>query len=126
MRNVSMVRTGLALAAVLLVAGPGLLLAASPGPSYTPKSSILLGSTTVPKGTTANYQLQVTYTNGAVLTFPPDTTAFGATLTFTSVFGTIDSTGHYTATTTFNKDRVTGSYTQNGGQVISSLTINTP
>ena len=133
MRNVSMIRTGLALAAVLLVAGPSLILAATPGTSYIPKGSVLLGPTTVAKGTTnVQYRLQVTFSNGSVFTFPTDTPAPNAVLTFGAVFGSFpgNTNGLYNApaagAATGSKDRITASYTENGVQAISSLTVNTP
>ena len=104
------VRMALALAATLLIGGSGLAFAAGPSPTYVPKSSVLLGPSTVAPGGSANYVLEVTFVNGAVLDFPPTTGA-----TFSVVTGSINSaTGAYTAPSVGPRDRVTGSFAQNG------------
>ena len=122
LNNVSTSRMVLALVVTVLVGGSGMALAVGPGPTYVPKSSVLIGATTVPKTTSANYVLRVTFTDNSTADFPPTTGA-----TFSAVFGAMNpTTGAYTATTTFNKDRVSGTFAQNGAQVTSSLTINTP
>ena len=120
-KNVSWARMVLAFAAVLVVAGSGLALAAGPNPTYFPQSSVLIGPGTVAKTTSASYILRVTFVNGATADFPP---TMGAT--FTAALGTIDASGNYTATGGFSKDRITGTFTQNGGTVTSSFIVNTP
>ena len=125
------VRMALALAAVLLVAGPGLVLAAGPGATYVPKSSVLIGPTTVSMGQSAQYTLRVTFNNNTTLDFPPTTPNPNVQnqLIFTAFFGTIDGAGLYHApsapgTPIPTKDRITGTFTQNGAKVSSSLVIN--
>ena len=98
--------------------GSGLVMAAGPNPAYVPKTSALIGPATVAHNGTANYILRVTFTNNVTLDFPP---TMGAT--FTTVFGTITSGGVYTAPATGNKDRVTGSFAQNGSQTTSSTVV---
>ena len=129
-KSVSWTRMAMAFAAVLLVGGSGLVLAATPDATYIPKSASLSSSvgTTVPKGTKSNLTLTVVFDKGT-FTFPTDTPAVGATLAFSAIYGT--TAGNvYTApaagTTLPRKDRITGTYTQNGVSVISSLTVNTP
>ena len=113
------VRMALALAAVLLVAGPGLVLAAGPSPTYVPKSSVLIGPTTVSVGQSAQYTLRVTFINNQTLDFPQ---TMGATFAATS--GAFNSTpGLYTAPNTAMKARITGSFIENGAKVNSSLVI---
>lgn len=122
LNNVSLARMVLALVVTVLVAGSGMALAAGPGPTYVPKSSVLIGPSSVAKTTSAHYILRVTFTDNSTADFPPTTGA-----AFSAVFGVMNpTTGAYTATTTFNKDRVSGTFSQNGAQVTSSLTINTP
>jgi hypothetical protein len=111
-------RVALALAAVLVVAGPSLVLAGSPNSSYVPKSSVLLGPKDVKAGTTAQYTLRVTFTNSVVCDFPPTTGA-----TFTSANGTITSSGLFTAGTV-GRARVSGSFSQNSVTTTSSRIIN--
>ena len=105
----------LAFAAILLVAGPGLVLA-GPDPTYVPKISTLLGPNTVaPKGS-AQFTLRVTFTNGRTADFPPETGA-----KFSAISGTITSSGAYKNTgSTGGKDKVTASFSQQGVTVTST------
>ena len=114
----SWVRMVLAFAAVMVVAGPSLVLAGGGNPSYVPKMSSLIGPATVANGGSANYVLHVTFTNGAICDFPPTTGA-----TFTAVKGSITSGGAYTAPGTGNKDKVGGSFTQSNVTVTSVKVI---
>ncbi len=116
----SWVRMVLAFAAVLLVAGPGLVMAAGPNPTYTPKSSVLIGPTSVSSLQTANYTLRVTFTNNMTADFPPTTGA-----SFSAYYGTITSNGVYTSPASMSgtKDRLTGTFIQNGAKVTSSLVV---
>ena len=120
------VRMALALAAVLLVAGPGLVLAAGPNPAYQPKSSVLIGPTSLKVGQSTQYTLRVTFSDGSTLDFPPATPNPFVTnqLTFSATNGTITGTGAYTAPNTPGKVRITGTFKQNGVQVTSSLVPN--
>jgi len=116
--SASWIRMVLAFAAILLVAGPGFVLAGGGFSAYVPKSSVLKGPAFVPASGTANYVLEVTFTNGAVGDYPPHTGA-----TFSSVRGSITSGGVYSAPATTGKDKVSGSLTQNGVTVTSSRII---
>lgn len=60
-------RSVLGLGAVLLVAGPGMVLAVF-DPSYTPRSLVVQGPGTLAVGATANYTAFVTFTNGQTAT----------------------------------------------------------
>ena len=118
-KSVSWVRMVLAFAAVLIVAGSGMALAIGPNPSYVPQSSVLLGPSTVAPGATSiQYTLIVTFTNGATASFPPTTGA-----TFTAVRGTITSGGVYGAPATTGKDRIQGTFAQNGTTTSASRFI---
>ncbi len=80
MRNANTwLRSVVGLGAVLLVAGPGLVMAVV-NPSYTPRSLVVNGPAIVPlNGTAGPYTAIVTYTNGVteVLT-SPDVTFSGS------------------------------------------------
>ena len=67
-KSVSWTRMAMAFAAVLLVGGSGLVLAATPDATYIPKSASLSSSvgTTVPKGTKSNLTLTVVFDKGNV------------------------------------------------------------
>jgi hypothetical protein len=106
--TISLGRMVLAFIAVLAVAGPGFVLAGSSTPSYlTPAFAQVLGSTVVAPGGTSHYDLKVTFTDGSTALNPPGTT-------WTTVLGSIDSSGNYTAPSSTGRDRVTGSFTSNG------------
>ena len=116
--NVSLARLVLALIATLLVGGSGMALAVGPNPVYVPQSSVLLGPATVAPGGAAHYVLEVTFTNGAILDFPPTTGA-----TFSAAVGAITGGGAYTAPSSGPRDRVTGTFAQNGVQTEASRII---
>lgn len=63
-------RSVLGLGAVLLVAGPGMVLAVF-DPSYTPRSLVVQGPGTLAVGATGNYTAFVTFTNGQTATVTP-------------------------------------------------------
>ena len=117
-KSVSWVRMVLAFAAVLIVAGSGMALAIGPNPSYVPQSSVLLGPSTVAPGATASYTLEVTFVGGAVSDFPPTTGAV-----FSAAVGSITSGGVYTAPAAGPRDRVAGSFSQNGVTTSASRII---
>ncbi len=119
-KSVSWVRMVLAFAAVLVVAGSGMALAAGPDPSYVPKISTITGPSTVAPGATANYVLHVTFTNNTTADFPPTTGA-----TFSAARGSFSSTtlGLYTAPATGPRDAVSGTFGQNGVSTSASRII---
>jgi hypothetical protein len=108
----------LALVAVLVVAGPGVVLAGGGNPSYAkPKFAQVVGNTIVAPSGTATYSLKVTFTDGTITTFT------GAPAVFSTVLGSIDSTGNYTAPSSTGRDRITGSYSQDGVTVTGNKTV---
>ena len=117
-KSVSWVRMVLAFAAVLIVAGSGIALAGGPNPQYVPQSSVLLGPGSVPHGGTGNYVLEVTFVGGSIADFPPTTGN-----TFSAAVGTITGGGVYTAPATGPRDRVSGSFFQNGVTTTASRII---
>ncbi len=104
--SVSWVRMVLAFAAVLMVAGPGLVLAGGGTSAYAPKSSIIIGPGSVAHSGAASYVLRVTYTDGSVLDNPAGTVFPSPT----PGGGTIDSAGSYVAPATGIKDKISASY----------------
>ena len=121
-KSVSWVRMVLAFAAVLVVAGSGVALAVGPDPTYVPKFSTLTGLSTVAHGATTGYVLNVTFTNNSTASFPPTTGA-----TFTAALGSFSPTtlGSYTAppASAGPRDRVTGTFSQNGVTTSASRII---
>ncbi len=105
----------MAFAAILLVAGSGLVLAGPGAPAYVPKFSVLQGPDTVSPGGSATFSLQVTFTNGKVQTNPTGTT-------FAAVNGTISSTGSYT-NTSGTKDKISGTFIDPNGVKTSASKI---
>jgi len=120
MRNANWVRSVLALGAVLVVAGPGVVLAGSPG--YTPKALQILGPGSVSKtGGTVDYNAKVTFTDNSTVTYT------GTEATWSAVRGTISATGGYSAAAaTGTADAITSTFTGNGvtitGRRVISLT----
>jgi hypothetical protein len=108
----------LALVAVLVVGGPGLVMAASPKATYgVPSYAQVLGPTVVAPGGTADYDLKVFFTDGTSQTFT------GTPATFSAVTNPIDSaTGAYTATNS-GRDRVGGSFTSSGVTVTAFKSV---
>jgi len=94
----------LAFAAVLVVAGPGMVLAGGDGSQYNdPQLAVLLGPSTVAAGATADYSLKVTFTDGTEATYT------GAPATFSAVKGSF-SGNTYTAPGDTGRDGLTGSF----------------
>lgn len=115
--NATWVRTLLAFVAVLLVAGPGLVLAGSNVPGYSPpKSAFIIGPSVVAANGSATYELSVTFEDGSTTVFT------GAPATFSAVVGSISSTGSYTAPAS-GKDAIKGSYSSLGRTVLASKVI---
>ena len=120
MKSGSWGRMVAALVVTLLVAGSGLALAGGPGSGYAPLSSIIIGPATVPVNGTANYTLEVTFTDNTKYDF--DATHPGAT--FGSVTGRIGaSTGTYTAPASGPKDKINASFSQAGSTTAASRFI---
>jgi hypothetical protein len=117
MRTNNLFRSVLALGAVLAVAGPGMVLAGN-GPTYTPRIIQVLGPSSVPVTTSADYDAKVFFTDGTDATFE------GAPeVTFTTVRGSISGDGLYTAPATAGRDSIKASYTNNGVTVTGSSII---
>ena len=112
------VRVALAFAAVLLVGGAGMALAIGPDPRYPPKSSTIIGPSSVKPGQTANYIFEVTFDNGTRVDFPPFDGA-----TFSVLRGSITNFGAYTAPASGPRDRVSGTFSQNGVTTSASRII---
>lgn len=117
MRNANTwVRSVLGLGAVLLVAGPGLVMAAF-DPSYVPRSLVVTGPGTLANGASGSYTALVTFTNGQTATSPtvPVTwSAINGLLTQTSPpntfqAGAVDGISAVRATYTANGTTVSGS-----------------
>jgi hypothetical protein len=94
-------RSILALGAVLVVAGPGLVLAGEGLPGYVPRSLQLIGPGSVPVTTSASYIARVTFTNNAVIEFT------GAPVVFSAARGSF-SGNVYTAPATAGRDSLKG------------------
>jgi hypothetical protein len=120
MRTNNLFRSVLALGAVLAVAGPGLVLAGEP--AYTPKILQVLGPSSVPVTTSANYDAKVTFTDNSTATFTGATTG----LSWSAARGTIDADGNYTAPAGSGRDSVKGVYTNNGITVTGTRIIQNP
>jgi len=98
----------LALVAVLVVAGPGLVLAAGPGTTYPKiRSSAIIGPDKVTSGQTYSYTLRVNYVGGTFVDSPSGTS-------FSAVNGVVSSNGMFTPDSGVSKAKVTGTYTQDG------------
>lgn len=113
-------RSVLAAGAVLAVVGPGLVLADGPGTGYVPKIIQVLGPSSVPVNTRADYDARVFFTNGAVVDFD------GAPVVFGAVRGAITGNGLYSAPATTGRDRVSASYSSGGVTVSGARIINNP
>jgi len=78
--NSTWCRAAMAVAAVLAVAAPGLVLAAGPGTTYAPpRMARIVGSATVTHNTPSSYSLFVTFTDGSTATFNGSPATFSAT-----------------------------------------------
>lgn len=115
-----LLRSVLAIGAVLAVAGPGLVLANNPDPTYVPKIIQVLGPSSVAVNTSADYNARVYFTNNVVCDFD------GAPVAFSAARGGIDASGLYTAPGTSGRDRVTATYTNAGVTVTGSRIISNP
>jgi hypothetical protein len=116
----NMFRSVLALGAVLAVAGPGIVLAGGdPNASYTPKILQLIGPSSVPHSTSADYTAHVTFTNGVEADYT------GAPVVFSASLGSF-SGNTYTAAATGPRDRLQGVLTQNGVTVTGTKIVLTP
>jgi hypothetical protein len=111
-KSVSWVRMVLAFGAVLLVAGSGLAIAAGPGATYVPTSSVILGPSNVSASSVTQYTLEVTFNDGSKFDFPSSVGPTGSALTFSAVNGAITSSGVFTAGAA-GRAKVAGAYTQN-------------
>jgi len=92
---------------VLLVAGPGLVMAAY-DPSYTPKSLVVSGPGTLAVGGSGSYSAFVTFTNGQTATLT------GAPVVFTAVNSNITVTGNTATGVTPGISGVKGTLLQQG------------
>ena len=110
-------RSVLAMSALLVVAGTGLVLANNPDPTYVPKIIQVLGPSSVAAGTSADYDARVIFTNNVVCDFE------GAPVVFTAARGSITADGEYTASTS-GRDRVSATYTNAGVTVTGARIIN--
>jgi hypothetical protein len=116
--NATWVRTLLAFVAVLLVAGPGLVLAGVSVPGYSPpKSAFIIGPGSVPVNGNATYSLSVTFEDGTTTVFT------GPPATFSAVLGSISANGFYTAPSSAGRDAIKGSYSSLGRTVLASKVI---
>jgi hypothetical protein len=98
----------LALVAVMVIAGPGLVFAAGSTATYpTIRSSVIIGPGTVTSGQANSYTLRVNFVGGTYVDNPSGTT-------FSAVNGMVTSNGMFTADNGVTKAKVTGSYTQDG------------
>ena len=115
MKSGSWVRMVLAFAAILIIGGSGLALAGGPTAGYAPKSSVILGSSTVAHGASSSYALEVTFTNGSTADYGTFNNVVLAGANFTTVKGTINaSTGVYTApgASAGSLDKISATFTQ--------------
>ena len=114
----SVLRAVLAFVAVLVVAGPSLLLAdGGPCPDYQiPKLGVIIGPNSVAPNGSATYALKVTFKDNSTALNPTGTG-------FTAVRGAISSSGNYTAPSEKTRDKVQGTYAACGATVIGSKVI---
>jgi len=120
MQTNNLFRSVLALGAVLAVVGPGLVLAGEP--TYTPKIIQVLGPSSVPVSTGADYDAKVTFTNNSTVTFTSATSG----LTWSAARGSITADGGYTAPATSGRDSIRAVYTSNGVTVTGTRIIQNP
>jgi hypothetical protein len=107
----------LALIAVLAVAGPGLVLAGSPGTSYPkPLYADIIGVFPVCNGGTTQLQLKVKYSDGT------ESIATSG-VTWKAKLGTVDGSGMYTAPATGTKDLISASYSNGVGSGTANRVI---
>lgn len=114
MRN-TWVRSVLGLGAVLLVAGPSMVLAVY-DPSYTPKSLVVQGPGSLGNNVNQQYTAFVTFTNGQTASFPPTVGPVMWSTTNPAV-ATVNSTGLVTTTATDGLVGIQASLTQQGVKV---------
>jgi hypothetical protein len=100
-------RSVLGLGAVLLVAGPGLVMAAY-DPSYVPKSLVVNGSSNLTVGGSASYSAFVTFTNLQTATLT------GAPVVFSAVNGNISVSGNTATGVSAGISAVKGTLLQQG------------
>ena len=108
-KPVSLLRCMFATTAVLMVAGPGMVLAGGPTSLYAVSGSLNFpAGFQIKKGNQFQFVLTVTNSDGTTrqLTSDPN-------LTWSATFGQISSSGLYTATTT-GRDRVVATYNPGG------------
>jgi len=118
MQTNNLFRSVLALGAVLAVVGPGFVLAGEP--TYTPKIIQVLGPSSVPVSTGADYDAKVTFTNNSTVTFT------GPPVVFSAARGSITADGGYTAPATSGRDAIKAVYTNNGVTVTGTRIIQNP
>lgn len=115
-----LLRSVLAIGAVIAVAGPGLVLADNPDPTYVPKIIQVLGPSSVAKNGSADYNARVYFTNNVVVDFD------GTPVVFSAARGSIDASGLYSAPSTSGRDSIKASYTNAGVTVNGSRIISNP
>jgi len=108
----------LALIAVLAVAGPGLVLAGSPGTSYPkPLYADIIGVFPVCNGGTTQLQLKVKYSDGT------ESIATSG-VTWKAKLGSVDGSGNYTAPAApATKDLISASYSNGVGSGTANRVI---
>ena len=119
-KSVLWFRMILAFAAILLVAGSGLSLAAGPIPGYIPVSSIILGPGAVAPSSVTRYIVRVTFVNGATADFPP---TMGATFTVLPAGASVTSDFKVTAPATGPRIKLNATFTENGVLTTASRII---
>lgn len=119
-KGLSIGRIAFALAAVLSVAGSGMVFAAGPGPDYPrPTRAVLLGPGTVSPNSINGYTLEVYFVTG-----PPATFA-GPPATFSATAGTWnESNANYTAPSSSTpRVLLTGKFTSSDATVTVNRAI---
>ena len=121
MRNANTwVRSVLGLGAVLLVAGPGLVMAVVPA-NYTPRSLVVNGPANLTAAAgpnhTGTYTATVTFTNGQTLTSPD------VPVVFTAQNGNITVSGNVATGVTPGISAVRGTYSNNGAGVTGTRIV---
>jgi hypothetical protein len=113
----------LALIAVLAVAGPGLVLAGSPGTSYPrPQYADIKLVLPVCNGASTQLSLEVVFSDGSKSTV--SSASEGVTwVSPTRAGGTIDSSGNYTAPASGAKDMLTATYSNGVGKGTANRVI---
>jgi len=110
-------RLVLALIAVLVIAGPGMVIA-GPGSKYPkPVSAVLVGPNSVAVNGSASYKLDVSFSDGTSAIVP------NSQVTFKAVKGSISSNGDYLAPSSKGRDSLSGSFTSEGVTVTGAKIV---